>query len=192
MQPPLKFYTVVIEDHLSRHPDARVLITTEEHGPADAKHGGNPVVAALRKWRPSIQLWSPPSFHDDVGAILAAKYLVRALASPHSRTERRLTARILQVLGVSSMSSSLALMSTAARRVYIPQVTARPAAPPPRSPTHATAEHQILRCAARSVVLLVRAAAPGPRSTPPTDGAPGQLPHGKSSKDEQGMELRSV
>lgn len=96
-QPPVKYYKYIIETF---HPDADVVIATEEHGLADGTAGGNPIVQELLNWRPSIRM-PPANFHADVATVLGARVLVQA---------------------VSSFSSTLAIMSPRLRRTYIPHL----------------------------------------------------------------------
>ena len=71
-QPPLEFYKYVITTF---HNDSPIIICTEVHAAADGKTGGNPVVEALLRWRPSI-LFPDNGLRFDAGVVLGARHLV--------------------------------------------------------------------------------------------------------------------
>ena len=71
-QPPLGFYKYIITKYHSR---SNISICTEAHARADGQTGGNPVVEALLRWRPSILF---PDLRQDAGVVLGTRYLVTA------------------------------------------------------------------------------------------------------------------
>lgn len=74
----LAYYKYIIETF---HPSDPVHICTENHGAADGKAGGNPVVAALLAWRPAQITMPPGSLADDAAILLGARFLVEATSS---------------------------------------------------------------------------------------------------------------
>ena len=65
-------YQHIIERY---HSTSAILICTEAHGLANGKAGGNPVVAALLKWRPSI-LFPKGDLAQDAATILGARHII--------------------------------------------------------------------------------------------------------------------
>jgi hypothetical protein len=72
------------------------LLISQVHAVADGHTGGNPVVEALLRWRPSI-MFPNADLNQDAGIVLGAKYLV---------------------LASSSFSKGLALMAPNLKTVY--------------------------------------------------------------------------
>lgn len=95
-QPGLAYYKRIIEAY---HPNSPIRLITAEHGAADGKTGGNPVVKALLRWRPSI-VCREENLATDMAIILGARYFVQ---------------------GISTFSETLAIMSPHLRRTYIPK-----------------------------------------------------------------------